>query len=375
MAGALRRLGLIVNPKAGIGGAVGLKGSDGAAIQAQALALGAVPVALGRAVYALQPLTPLRDELEITTYPGEMGADAALICGFAPVVIGVITPGRTTAEDTYRAAVEMAARGTDLLLFAGGDGTARDILRAIGSSLPVLGIPAGVKIYSAAYANSPRSAGYLAARYLRGEVTELREVEVVDIDEEEVRRGVVAVALCGYLKIPFRRSLVQGLKSASQPGERAAADAIASAIVEQMADGWLYILGPGTTTRAITDRLGLPKTLIGVDLVLDREMVAADVNERQLLEWLERRKAKVVVTPIGGQGYLFGRGNQQISAEVLRRVGKQNIIVVSTPDKIASLRGRPFLLDTGSRDVDEMLSGYLRVVIDYKEQAVYRVSA
>jgi predicted polyphosphate/ATP-dependent NAD kinase len=369
-----KRLGLIVNPKAGIGGSVGLKGSDGAAIQKQALALGAVPKALNRAIEAIQFLATLRGELEIVTYPGEMGANAAVACGFEPVVIGAITPGETTAADTSQAAGEMMGLGADLVLFAGGDGTARDIYRAVGTSVPVLGIPAGVKIHSAVYATHPKSAGELAAMYLRGQATDLREAEVMDIDEDAVRQGVVSAKLYGYLKIPFQRMLVQSLKSASPPGERLAADAIACAVIDEMAEDWLYIIGPGTTTRAIASRLGLPKTLIGVDVVLNRQLLAADVGERRLLELLEGHPAKIVITPIGGQGYLFGRGNQQISAEVIRRTGKENIIVVSTLDKIVSLRGRPFLVDTGSHAVDEMLKGYTKVVTGYNQYTVYQVS-
>ncbi len=369
-----KRLGLIVNPKAGLGGSVGLKGSDGAVIQEQALALGAVPRALDRTIQALEVLVSLRDELEIITCPGEMGADAAVACRFEPRVIGAITPGQTTAADTCRGAEEMMGLGVRLLLFAGGDGTARDIYRAVGANLPVLGIPAGVKIQSAVYATNPKSAGELAALYLQGRSTLLREAEVMDMDEDAVRQGIVSTRLCGYLKIPFYRTLVQSLKSASPPGEQLAADEIAFAVVDQMAEGWMYIIGPGTTTRAIASRLGLAKTLIGVDVILNRKLLAADANEKRLLELLKGHRAKIVISPIGGQGYLFGRGNQQISAEVIQRVGKENLIVVSTLEKIVSLRGRPFLVDTGSHAVDEMLKGYIKVVTGYDEYTVYQVT-
>lgn len=370
-----RRLGVIINPIAGIGGTVSLKGSDGSAIQERALALGAVPHAYDRTVEALEQLVSIQSEFQIITYPGEMGADASTACGFQPTVIGNITPGKTTAADTQRAAQEMSEMGIDLLLFAGGDGTARDIVRAIGTVTPVLGIPTGVKIYSAVYATNPKSAGRLAALYLRGRATELREAEVVDIDEEDVRQGVVSVILYGYLKIPYQRSLVQNLKSASPPSEQYSASAIAFAIIEQMVTDWLYVLGPGTTTRAITDRLGLAKTLIGVDVILNHQLLAVDVTEKQLLNLLDQHNAKIIVTPIGGQGYIFGRGNQQISAEVIRRVGKENIIVASTKDKIVALRGQPLLVDTGSQIVDRLLCGFIKVVTGYKEYTIYRVSS
>jgi predicted polyphosphate/ATP-dependent NAD kinase len=368
-----RRLGLIVNPIAGIGGRVGLKGSDGAEIQKKALELGAVPQSLNRAIQALERLKPV-DGLEVVTYPGEMGEGAARTCGFEPTVIGSIKPGETTPEDTMNAAREMRRLNVRLLLFAGGDGTARDIYNAVGDALPVLGIPAGVKIHSAVFGTNPLNAGDLAASYLQGKVSSLREAEVMDIDEEAFRQGIVSAKLYGYLRVPFQRRLLQGLKTPSSPGEQAAMAAIAADVVSNMEDGWLYIIGPGTTTRAITSRLGLDKTLIGVDVVADRKLAAADVNESQLLELLEGRRAKVIVTPIGGQGYLFGRGNQQISPKVIGKVGRENIIVVSTTGKIHSLRGRPLWVDTGDRAVDEMLSGHIRVTTGYNEQIIYRVS-
>ena len=373
LSGLLRRLGLIVNPIAGIGGRVGLKGSDGAEIQKKALELGAVPQSLNRAIQALERIKPV-DGLEIITYPGEMGENAASACGFEPTVIGSIKPGETTPEDTRNAAQEMLRLKVNLLLFAGGDGTARDIYSAIGEGIPVLGIPAGVKIHSAVFATNPLNAGDLAVLYLQGRVSNLREAEVMDIDEEAFRQGVVSAKLYGYLKIPFERRLVQNLKTPSSPGEQTAMAAIAADVASKMEDGWLHVIGPGTTTRAITSRLGLDKTLIGVDVVAEGKLVAADVNESQLLELLEGRKAKIVVTPIGGQGYIFGRGNQQISPQVIKRVGKENIIVVSTTGKIHSLRGRPLWVDTGDRAIDEMLSGHIRVVTGYNEQIVYKVS-
>jgi predicted polyphosphate/ATP-dependent NAD kinase len=369
------RLGVIVNPVAGIGGRVGLKGSDGAEIQERARALGAVPQASQRAAEALQRLASIED-LEIVTYPGEMGEDAARSCGLQPTVVGTIMAGATTAQDTRRAARELQRLGVDLLLFAGGDGTARDVYEAVGLDLPVLGIPAGVKIHSAVYAAHPRSAGELAALYLRGRVANLREAEVMDIDEDAFRQGVLSVRLYGYLKIPFRTSLVQSQKIPST-GETASLAAIAEDVTEKMEDGVLYIIGPGTTTRAVGEELGLDKTLLGVDVVLNRALIAQDANEAQLLALLEEHgedRAKIVVTPIGGQGYIFGRGNQQISPMVIDRVGRDNVVVVSTPDKLHALGTQPLLVDTGDRAVDEMLSGYLMIVTGYNERAVRRVA-
>ncbi|MBN1136387.1 MAG: ATP-NAD kinase family protein [Anaerolineae bacterium] len=369
-----KKIGLIVNPVAGLGGRVGLKGSDGLDTQRQALALGAVPQASARAVQALERLSPLAGQFDLIAYPGEMGEAAARAAGLAPAVIGAIQLGRTTAEDTRRAAAEMLALPVDLLLFAGGDGTARDVCQAVGQALPVLGIPAGVKIHSAVYATSPAGAGDLAALYLWGKVTSQREAEVMDVDEDAVRQGVMAASLYGYLLIPFQRRLVQSRKAPSDPGEAAAMEAIACQVVDGMELGHLYILGPGTTTRAIATRLGLAKTLTGVDVILDGRLLAADVSEAQLLALLPGRSACIVVTPIGGQGYLFGRGNQQISPAVIRAVGCSNITIVSAPHKVHSLEGRPFLVDTGDPALDRLLTGYVRVTTGHGEQIVYRVS-
>ena len=370
-----KRLGLIINPLAGIGGSVGLKGSDGIEIQKRALELGAVPQASRRTIEALERLKDITG-LQIVTYPGEMGEEAARACAFEPEVIGAIAQGKTTAQDTQNAASEMQQQGVDLLLFAGGDGTARDIYRAVGTSMTVLGIPAGVKIHSAVYATHPQSAGQLAALYLQGRVSGLREVEVMDIDEEAFRQNRLSVRLYGYLKIPFRSSLVQNQKMPSS-GEASALAGIAEDVVTKMEEGVLYIIGPGTTTRAIAEEMGLEKTLLGVDAVLNRALVARDASESQLLALLEEQgegKARIMVTPIGGQGYLFGRGNQQISPHVIEKVGREQIMVVSTPEKLYALGSQPLLVDTGDRAVDEKLAGYLTVVTGYNERAVRKVA-
>ncbi len=368
----MSKLGLIVNPIAGLGGRVGLKGSDGAEVQRRALELGARPAAGERAAAALAVLAALPG-LEVVTYPGAMGAEAARAAGLEPRVIGTIGPGPTTAEDTRRAAREMRLLAVDLLLFAGGDGTARDIYEAVGAELPALGIPAGVKIHSAAYATSPRSAGELAALYLQGRVPRLREAEVMDIDEEAFRQGAVAARLYGYLRVPYRPQLVQGVKVGSRTAEPEALRGIARAVMERLVPGCRYIVGPGTTTRAILAEMGLEKTLLGVDVVADGRVVVRDAGEAQVLAAIQGRPARIIVTPIGGQGYLFGRGNQPISPRVLRQVGPENVIVVSTAEKLQGLGGRPFLVDSGDAEVDRLLAGYVRVITGYGEEAVYRV--
>jgi len=370
---ARKRLGLIVNPLAGLGGRVGLKGSDGVEIQHQARLLGAISEVDAKVRVTLAALRSMRDDLELLTCPGEMGESVAQNSGFEPVVSGSIRPGATTAADTRRFARAMAKRGLDLLLFAGGDGTARDIFTAIGEELPVLGIPAGVKIHSAVFAISPLAAGELAVDYLQSRSRRLREAEVVDLDEEAYRNGFVSTQLYGTLRVPYRRNLVQNQKVPSPASDSVQAQAIAMQVVESMQPGWLYILGPGTTTRFIAQHLGLPKTLVGVDAITCEEVIFQDANEQQLLDLLQDWRAKILVTPIGGQGFLFGRGNQQISPRVIQKAGRENIIVVSLAQKLNDLRGSPLLVDTGDPHTDQILAGYIQVITGYHESVIYKV--
>ncbi len=376
MAEEKKILGLVVNPIAGMGGRVGLKGSDGSKTLARARELGAVPTSPARAIEALEALRPLRDGLDLVTYPAHMGESEARQAGFEPKVLGRIDPEETTAADTRQAVKDMAALKPALILFAGGDGTARDVCQVIENDGVVVGVPAGVKIHSGVFAITPTRAGRLAAEYLGGRIRTVQEQEVMDIDEEAFRQGRVSARLYGYLKTPSDRRYTQGAKAASAGGraEALAMRAIAEEIVAAMSPDQLYVIGSGTTPRAIMEQLGLPNTLLGVDVVENGRLVAADVNESQLLNLLAGRRASIVVTPIGGQGYIFGRGNQQLSPAVIEAVGLKNIIVVSTKSKLISLKRRPLLVDTGDEALNQALRGYVRVVTGRREEMIYRVA-
>lgn len=370
----MKKLGLIVNPIAGLGGAVGLKGTDGTAAVRTALEMGAVPRASSRSAEALRQLSRLR-QWKLLTYPPPMGEDAARMAALSPAIVGSIATESTSREDTRRAAEAMMKQSVDLILFAGGDGTARDLCCAVGDRIPVLGIPAGVKVYSGVYATTPRSAGLAAAEFLSGEHPQTRLGEVMDIDEDAFRRGRMEARLHGYLRIPDDASRVQSTKSPSAGDEADAIMSIGDEIADSILDEWLYILGPGTTTKGVADALGVRKTLLGVDVLLDRKVAALDATESQLMELLDGgRPAKIVVTPIGGQGHIFGRGNQQISADVIRRVGTNNVIVIATRRKLASLRRRLLMVDTGDADLDRMLHGYIEVTTGRAESAMVRIS-
>ncbi|MDR3225622.1 MAG: ATP-NAD kinase family protein [Clostridiales Family XIII bacterium] len=390
------KLGLIVNPVAGIGGKVGLKGSDGAETQKKALCMGAKPESGDKTRTAIRQLLEKMGEragargsaeasgnagaeenaIEILTFPGEMGADIVRDFDFPCRVIGTIAPGATTASDTAAAAVALRDAQADLILFAGGDGTARDVLDAVGMTIPVLGIPAGCKIHSGVYAINPKAAGDLAAKYVEGLIRETKESEVMDIDEDLFRENIVNAKLYGYLKVPKETRMMQNMKSGRSNSESGSVEQIARYLTDTMEDDALYIFGGGSTTMKIMETAGLTGTLLGVDLVHGKRMHKADATENDILAALdEHPKAKIIVTVIGGQGYVFGRGNQQISAEVLRRVGKENIIVAASKDKMYSLFGKSLLADTGDEDMNERLCGYYRVVVGYEESTMFRLIA
>ncbi len=371
----MKKIGLIVNPVAGMGGRVGLKGSDGADILRKAREMGAKPESPNRAVEALKVLSRVKDKFEIVTYPAEMGEEECQRAGLQARVIGSIVSGETTPDDTQQAARDMASAGVDLIIFAGGDGTARNIYNAVGEKVPTLGIPAGVKIHSAVYAVTPRSAGEVAAMFVEGTLLKIRIAEVMDIDEDAFRQGVVTARLYGYLQVPEENRFVQSVKSGGVQAEKEALLGIAYDVRNRMKKNPedIYVIGPGTTTRVIMDDLGLTNTLLGVDVVQDGKLLANDVSEGRLWELIEGKTAHIVLTVIGGQGHVFGRGNQQLSPRIIRSVGKKNVIIIATKEKLASLQGRPLLVDTGDEELNEELSGYMRVTTGNEDYTMYKV--
>jgi predicted polyphosphate/ATP-dependent NAD kinase len=369
----MKKIGLIINPVAGIGGRAGLKGSDGEAVQRRAFALGARPQSGRRAVTALRELAAVREDVILYSGPGEMGEAAAREAGFQPVVLHAFPPRPTTPSDTIDLAREMAAEGLELILFAGGDGTARDVYAAVGAKVPVLGVPAGVKLHSAVYAVHPRGAGQAASAFCRdAKGIRFKEAEVMDIDEEAFRAGRVEARLYGYMRVPELKAFMQAVKSGGY-SEHNELLGLAAGVAASMEDGVYYIIGPGTTTRAVMEALELPATLLGVDVVRDRKLVASDVNERELYTLISGRPARIIVTAIGGQGHIFGRGNQQLSPRILYEVGKDRILVAATRSKLFALEQKALWVDTGDVRLDESLCGYVRVWTGFEESVMFPV--
>lgn len=364
-------LGFIINPIAGMGGSVGLKGTDGEETLVKALKMGAEPIAPRKGELFLLEMKRLKDQIKLYTGAGLMGQDEALNCGYEPIVIGE-RKERTSADDTKEAASEMLKKGIDLLVFCGGDGTARDLCDAIDMNVPVLGVPSGVKMYSGVFSVNPSSAAKVAIKFLI-EGLPIREMEVLDADEEAIRQNQLKIKLYGYMLTPYEPKLIQGVKTVSPTFDDEVANqkGIAKYIVEEMRDNVLYIIGPGTTTREILNLLGENKTLMGVDLVFNRKLVARDVNEKQILDAIKGKEAKIIVSPIGGQGFIFGRGNLQISSRVIKAVGVENVIVIATKGKLRELSS--LRVDTGDPDVDSSFRGFIRVVSDYREETIFKV--
>ncbi|RUO31324.1 ATP-NAD kinase family protein [Aliidiomarina sanyensis] len=373
------RLGLVINPYAGIGGSVALKGSDGPVTRQEALARGAKLRAPERVKTALQPLLLFKDRIRFATAAGNMGADVLRALGFAYDVVYTPKNTQTEAEDTQAAVRALCAEHLDLLVFAGGDGTARDVVRALGEQqLPAVGIPAGVKIHSAVYAVSPAAAGKVLRALLQGELTTLRSADVMDLDEEAYRRGAVRAKRFGELQVPGELEYMQAVKIGGRESDELVLADIAADVIERMDDDALYIMGSGSTVAFIMDELGLPNTLLGVDVISRGAVIAQDVTGSQLEALVAEARAVgqrvyLVVTLIGGQGHIFGRGNQQLTPEVIRMVGREHIDVVATKRKLQALEGRPLRVDTGDATLDDELAGFIAVITGYHDRTMVAV--
>ena len=372
------KLGFVINPLAGVGGSVALKGSDGDDIVELALSRGASLKAEKRASAAVQEFSRLAiaEQLVILTAAASMGENVLAAHGL-PCEVLYRAEQHTTSTDTKNVIRLFVEAGVDLIVFAGGDGTARDVLDILGnelsSTIPVVGIPAGVKIHSAVYAVTPSQAGELIRLLISGEPMSLHEARVMDIDEDAFREGQVIARCYGYLSVPVDDTRMQLIKQGGINHHQIAVQDIATDVIESMEPDTYYLIGSGSTTAEIMNQLSLDNTLLGIDIVYNQALIASDVDEQAILKTINAHPVKIVVTVIGGQGHVFGRGNQQLSAEVIRRVGQENIIIVATNDKLRSLNKRPMISDTGDTDLDRQLAGLYPVVTGYQQQTLYRM--
>ena len=360
------KLGLVANPFAGLGGASGLKGSDGEDTVRQALARGAISKVAERVASTLQALSAIRDKIEMLTVPHNMGAVICEQAGWPVRTLDLSIPEMSSAEHTRLAVAHLQSADIDLLVFAGGDGTARDVFDAADHGQVVLGIPCGVKMHSGVFANNPLSAARIINAMALGQLVTVMRGEVRDIDEEAFRNNIVRAKYYGELWVPEELRYMQQVKSGGKEVEAMVYDEIAAYIVDLMEPGIAYFIGSGSTTASIMQHLGLENTLLGIDVVLDGELLINDAYEQQLFEQSQSGECRIVITAIGGQGHIFGRGNQQLSPRVLESVGLDNLLVVATKSKLEDL-DNTLLVDTGDPGLDRRLSGYIRVTTGYDD--------
>ena len=400
MSNHIKTIGLIINPIAGMGGRVGLKGTDSEEILREAVERGAVRSSPDRMldfVDALVRFDTGRGSKRFLLCRGAMGGRklhdrlASIDNTFCEYVFSPKSSD-TTADDTVNAVEAMAGRGVGLIVFAGGDGTARNVLeglmgprgnstaRNVGegrelrkdNSPQMLGVPTGVKMHSSVFALSPGAAGDVVGAFLRGEATS-SEREVMDIDEANYRSGILTAKLYGYARAPVLPGLVQAAKSTDVKDDSAEKEGIAEEMAYEIGKDHdtVYLLGAGTTVYAIKEKLDIDGTLLGVDAVMDGVAIGLDIWERQIMTILDRRPGKIVLAPIGRQGFLLGRGNQQFSPEVIREVGTEKIIVVSTRAKLLELDH--LVIYTGDRELDEKFPDYIKVLVGLDRYRMMKV--
>ncbi len=366
------KLGLIINPLAGLGGSVALKGSDNMA--EEALALGAKAKAGLRTMTALATLDDLKDQIQVFTCPGDMGQRVMEQLGWPYTLIEGGSHQTTTAHDTQHAALALKQLGMDLIVFAGGDGTARDVCQVIEDACPVLGIPAGVKIHSGVYGVTPSASGEVIRMLVTGQLVDLKPQDVRDIDEDAFRNNQVKAKLYGEMLVPQAGQFVQSVKQGGIEQEELVLDDLAAFLAQELEPDVLYLVGSGKTTQHLMDYLHLPSTLLGVDAMLNEEVIAQDVSEQQILALLDQYpNARIIVSVIGGQGHVFGRGNQQLSSEVIKRVGREHLKIVSTKTKLSQLNGRPLITDTSDVALDQALAGHIEVITGYQDIVLYPI--
>ena len=387
------KLGLVINPVAGVGGSVALKGSDD--MINQALALGAELKANERTKTALRVLLPYQDSITVYTVNNQMGEQAAKALGFDVKLIYSAQSDITQANDTELAVKALLAEQVDIILFAGGDGTARNIAKIVSENaeinklaqVPVLGIPAGCKIHSGVYAITPTAAGRVVELMVTKQLVTLTEGDVMDIDESLFRQGIVKAKRFGEMQIPSELRYVQAVKSGGKESDELVLHDISEDVISHMRDEdeSLFIIGSGSTTEFLMNELGLDNTLLGVDLVQNESLIASDVTENTIWQYIESAKENIqdvnlVITLIGGQGHIFGRGNQQLSPRIIRSIlaqtgGKENITIIATKAKLSALNNKPLICDTGDSDLDQLLSGFMPITTGYKDQVLYPVSS
>lgn len=360
-----RKIGFIINPIAGMGGKVALKGTDGEQTLLSAIKNGAVAESHIKAKRALERLADIKNEITILTASGSMGENLCKSLGMSYEVVYKLKYSKTTYTDTEEAAKKIKESGAKIIIFAGGDGTARNIYNAVKNHIPVIGIPAGVKIQSAVFSQNPEYAGDLVYEFVKNANIKYREMEVIDLNEEDYKNRHISSTLYGYMKVPYFPKYIQNMKQSGFNTDESKSNSVADYVIKNMNDDFYYIIGSGSTAKIIMEKLNLRYELLGIDVIYQKKVVINDATENQLFRIISEKKVKIIVSPIGGQGYIFGRGNHQISDRIIMSAGKDSIIVVATDVKLLSIKDSRLKVDCENPGTNEYLKGYYNVVTGF----------
>jgi len=368
------KVGLIVNPIAGMGGRVGLKGTDGPATVALARERGAVPQAGPRTRRALQRLADRVPHAALSVAAGALGEEWADGLGLTLTIVRTGPPSGTSG-DTQQAVRAMS--DCDVILFAGGDGTARDVSAALAKGQAMLGVPCGVKMHSGVFAVTPDAAGAMIAEMIAApdRIRWSDDAEVMDIDEAALRDGFLAPVLYDYARVPVLRIRMQAAKGGPRVDWGTALAGAAAEVVDEMDPETVYVIGPGTSAGSVMHAVGDTPTLLGIDAMVAGAVVGRDLNASQLEEIIAGRPVRVILGVTGQQGFLIGRGNQQIAPEILGQATRDGLIVLASEDKLRSLAQPVLWIDSGSPELDAEMAGYLRVRTGRGRQTMMRLSA
>ena len=372
------KIGFVVNPVAGMGGKVGLKGTDG--VLKQAIKLGAKPIAPNKAVETIEEFISKhsKDDIQWFTCSEKMGADELKKVGITEMEIIYISKGKdTSSNDTKNACKEFLKKQVDLILFCGGDGTARDIFEVVKTKIPILGIPSGVKMHSGVFGINTSATAKMLHEFANKHLT-IGDAEIMDLDEERYRKGEWNIRLFGIAKGIVEPTYVQvGKTSFESVSDDEIKDELTEHIIDEIEQNkdYLFLFGSGGTIDYIAKKLDINNTLLGIDAVYNKNVVGSDLNEEGILKLLEKYpKVKVILSPIGAQGFILGRGNLQLSSKVIEKIGLDNIVVVSTPSKLAST---PYIrVDTGDKKLDQLFAEkeFMMIVIGYRLSRVVKIT-
>ncbi|CAI8218882.1 MAG: Uncharacterised protein [Methanobacteriota archaeon] len=381
------RIGVLVNPDAGLGGKLGFKGSDGRAEEARKS--GAKDRAGPRMRETLANISELIKlgrcaEFELIICGGKMGSDWIKDIKFQEKKIVGEWNGKTTSEDTHKAVELILEENIDLLLYAGGDGTTRDIVEKLeslnASNTPLIGVPSGVKMYSGCFAEDTNAAAEVLVAWINGELG-FSTTEVLDMDEESYRKGEWKIDMFGQAITPASPLWIQGSKHQIQAiGEEEIIESLSEHISELYIQNKnnLIIWGAGGSLNKIAKHCGLNTTLLGIDISKGNQLIGADLSENEIIKILENNENNeliLLLSPMGGQGFLIGRGNLQLSPKVLRKIGIGNIMGVATPAKLLSISR--IRIDTGDSLLDEEIRGkkYIKMIQGYRTIKIVKIDS